>query len=307
MNLTYDGDPGGHELPVKVCVKGEFDEELRAKLRGVDITGTQIEANFYNDLSPQLGLPLIPCWFAGSEPGMGVLVLDDLSAHGGTFGDPTRPWPIERVAQALEILAKLHASTWGRTFPQLSWLQVGSPAVRQYTTFLMSADHWREHFAQPDVFQLPAALADRERNLRGLHALWAYDDEHADCLVHGDPHLGNTAIAADGAPFFIDWAAPSLCSWAQDVAYFVTGSLSVADRRASENDLLDHYLSCLSSEGGPTLGRPDAWDDYRRHLLHGLGWCTLPALMQPAENVRAMGERYATAIVEHDCLRLLGV
>ena len=307
MELTYEGDYTAHGLPTQVCVKGEFDEKMRAKFADVEVTGTQAEADFYNDLSAGLGLPLIRCWFAGSEPRMGILILDDWSKLGGTFGEPTMPWSSEHVGRALDILARLHAMTWGKRFPNLAWLQVGSPAVRQYTSFLMSAEHWEEHFRKPEVFQLPSALADRELNLRGLHALWEYDDDHAQCVVHGDAHLGNTAIDKDGAPFFIDWAGPSFSCWAQDVAYFVAGALSVADRRASEKDLLEQYLVALAEHGGPTLDRTEAWDDYRRHMLHGLGWCTLPSLMQSPENVHAMGERYSTAMVELDTLQLLGV
>jgi hypothetical protein len=123
-------------------------------------------------------------------------------------------------------------------------------------------------------------------------------------LVHQP--CGNTCVDAVGQPFFIDWAGPAISHWAIDVAYFITGSLSVADRRATEHDLFHHYLKLLAGHSGPALDIAAAWDDYRRHLMHGMNWTSLPSTLQPVNNVHAMGERFATALIEHGTLKLLG-
>jgi len=304
MPIEYTG-PRDCELPQRLCVKGEFDERVRNSLTTVTMTGTQVEAQFYNDVAPRLGIPMPRHWFGGSKPGMGVLILDDLAALGATFGDPVRPWPPERVARALEILAALHASTWDRRFEGIAWLGIGSPTLRQYSEFLMSEAHWQTHFTQPDAFKLPRALSDRQQALNALRAMWRYDDQHAHCLVHGDAHLGNTCVAAGGQPFFIDWAGPSISHWALDVSYFIAGSLTVADRRSHERDLLQHYGRQLRERGGPQLQEGAVWDDYRRHQLHGMCWSTLPSTLQSPENVDAMAERYTCAMLDHDSIQLL--
>lgn len=305
LRVEYTAHPGAGGPPERLCVKGELDERLRVALKGVEITGTQIEAGFFRDLAPQLSVSLLRPWYAGYEPGMGILILDNLAAQGTQFGAPTQPWSPALVEKGLDILAQLHASTWGRRFDDVAWLQVGSTAVRQYNEFLMSEGHWRTHYADPAVFQLPAALQDRERNLQALRALWRHNDARAHAVVHGDAHLGNTCIVASGQPFFIDWAGPCYSCWAFDVSYFIAGALTVVDRRTHERSLLEHYLQRLAAHGGPTLERDEAWLDYRRNHLNGLIWTTLPATMQPAEYVHAMGERYAAAIIDHDTLRLL--
>jgi hypothetical protein len=307
VDLAYEGDAAALGLPNKLCIKGEFDERVRRTLAAMTMTGTQVEALFYNDLGPRLGLPLPRHWFGGSEAGMGVLILDNLSAVHATFGTPTEPWAPELVADALDVLATLHGSTWNISFPGVDWLPVGPTAIRQANEFLMSAAHWTSHFSDRRVFQLPDELKDRERCLAGLHAMWKYDDAHACSLIHGDAHLGNTCIDAKGRPFFIDWAGPCRSCWAFDVANFLVGALSVEDRRRCEKDLLRNYLGRLAAHGGPTLPWDDAWDDYRRHILNGLIWPTVPATMQPLTNVRVMGERYTTALLDHDTLGLLGV
>ena len=307
VDAQYAGNYKDYGIPNKLCIKGELDEKLRAQLTGVTMTGTQVEAGFYNDIGPKLGLPMARHWYAGYEHGMGILILDNMAASGYTFGAPTEPWTPELVAKSLDILAKLHGSTWDRKFPDVPWLQVGSPVHRGYTEFLMSEKHWQDNFSNPDAYQLIPYVADRERGLRGWRAMWAFDDANSHCLVHGDTHLGNMCVDPEGRPFFIDWAAPSIAHWALDVAYFVTGSLSLADRRSHEKDLLRHYLNGLAMHGGPKLDWDEAWADYGRHLLQGLLWSILPPTMQAPKYVAAMGERYGVAMQEHKTYELLGV
>ena len=303
VTAEYIGE--GERPPPKLCIKGEFDERVRRDLGGVSITGTQVEADFFNDLAPRLGVPLPRHWYGGSEPGMGILVLDNLTALGARFGTPTEPWSIELVAAGLEVLAALHGSTWNRLPWDVPWMKLGSPVVRTYHEFLVSKGHWDKHFTDPASFRLPPLLQDPERCLRALRNLWKHDDAVATCVIHGDAHLGNTCVDADGHPFFIDWAAPCVSCWAFDVSYFLAGSLTVADRRASEVDLLRHYLEALAARGGPSLAFKQAWDDYRRHHMHGMVWATLPPTLQARDCVDAMSERYVAAVMDHDSLALL--
>lgn len=306
MTLEYAGAPALGGPPQKLCVKGEFDERVRqAMLSSMTITGTQVEADFYNDLAPLLGIPVPHHWFAGSEPGMGALILDNMSVTGFQFGTPTQAWTPALVGKALEILARLHASTWGKALDEIAWLKVGSPAVRQAHEFLMSEAHWNKFQAEPGAFRLPEELQDRERSLLALRRLWQHDDSGPLCVIHGDAHLGNTCIDGSGQPYFIDWAGPCKSSWAFDISYFIVGALTIDDRRANERDLLYRYFDKLAEYGGPVLDRHEAWLDYRRHHLPGLVWTTLPPSMQSADNVQAMGSRYVAAILDHDTLPLL--
>jgi hypothetical protein len=307
LDVQYEGDPVPYGLPNKLCVKGEFDDRSRRALGGMTHAGTQVEAMFFNELAPQLGIPLPRHWYGGSEPGMGILVLDNLLVKGFSFGSPSEPWPPDRVAKALDILALLHASTWNKRFPEFSWLTVGSIVIRQAAETLMSDQHWQAHFIKPEVYKLPAELADNRRILNAYRALWSYDDVRAHCVIHGDAHLGNTCVDPSGQPLFIDWSGPCYSHWGVDVPYFIVGALSIDDRRVLERELFTHYLDRLHLHGGPLLEPAEAWEDYRRHIVHGMMWATLPPALQPLENVHAMGERYATAMIEHQTLRLIGV
>jgi len=150
-------------------------------------------------------------------------------------------------------------------------------------------------------------LGDRSRVERGFRALWIRDESGPVALAHGDAHIGNTYLDARHQPAFLDWQAVCRAPVFYDVAYFVTGSLSVEDRRAHERELIRHYTDALASSGGPCLDLDEAWLDYRRYALHGFLWAVTPPVMQPLERVRAMSDRHTAAIGDLESLEALGV
>ena len=81
-------------------------------------------------------------------------------------------------------------------------------------------------------------------------------------------------------------------NWAHDVGCFITSSLTIADRREHEHQLLAGYLDALGH-------RPvDAWRLYRRTPVFGLGsWLqTLAAgTFQPRDICLTTIERFAVA------------
>ena len=297
VRASYSGlGVDGSAPPNALCIKGGFDASTR------DL-GTarayRIEAGFYDELAPALELRVPRCWFAAADPdrGQGVLVLDDLAGAGATFGQPTEPWSVDRVAAALEVLAALHAGTRGTAAEPPAWLPPHS-IIRDVTPLLLSAERWEAHFADPQAPVVEGQLADRERVLDALRRMWELHEEQSSCITHGDAHLGNTYVDPDDRPAFLDWQAVCRGPGVDDVAYFVTGALLPENRRASERELLDHYLAALASHGGVTPDRDQAWRDYRRYALHGFLWAVTPAVMQPPESVRAMAERHLVAIEE---------
>jgi hypothetical protein len=304
LRLSYADEPVASGLPSALCAKGGFDE----RLRGYDLGPAYLlEASFFGDLAPELDARLPRCWYSGLDPehDQGIVVLDDLVATGCSFGEPTEAWSADHVSAGLEVQARWHAQTWGSSPGSRDWLTVGSSSVRAAAAVLLGAEHWERHFAQKGAPALPASLRDSGAIRRAFEALWSADDAGVNCLAHGDAHIGNTYVDAEGNPGFLDWQAVCLGPWSYDVAYFIGGALSVADRRAHERDLLNGYLDALESRGGPRIDAEDAWLDYRRHALHGFLWAVTPAVMQPLERVVAMAERHVAAIEDLDSLGAL--
>ena len=294
--------------PAELCIKGELDPRLADTYKTLGVTPTAIEAIFYRDLAPALGVPTPRIWAAEAQAGEGgVLVMDNLAASGATFGSPAASWSVAQVRGGLDTLAALHGKSWGKDFSSQTLLQVGSRPVREITqNMLFSEQNWQGVLDGPVGAELPASLRERERILAGYRSSYAINDAQAHSVGHGDAHIGNTYITAQGQLLFLDWATICLQPWAADVAYFLVGSLTVEDRRHHEVELLRGYLDALARHGGPALPFQAAWTLYRQSQLHGIIWATLPETMQARAGVLAMTQRFASAIEDHDTLAALG-
>ena len=288
--------------PETLCVKGGFDERLHSFNTAALY---QLEANFFRYLAPRLSMPLPRCWFAAAEKGQGIVIFDDLVATGARFWLPTEAWTVDMVAAALESLAALHAGTWGMDAAPFPWLTHGSPQVQAMIPALFSDENWNDMLSRPDARFVPPSQLDRDRMMRAFSALWRRDAEGPMCLIHWDPHIGNTYIDAGGQIRFVDWQCVCVAPYIHDVAYLIAGAMAINDRRAHERHLLDHYLVALHRHGGPQITADAVWLDYRRYQLYGFLWVLSSTLMQPVDIVAALTERHAVAIDDHETLAIL--
>lgn len=308
MKASYANRPGASGPPEALCVKGGFDERLRISqpfLSGL----YELEGNFYRYLAPELNVPLIPCWYAAAEDGQGVVVLDDLIAKGARFSKPVEPWSPERVREALDLLAGLHARTWGVRREDYPWLQTAWDELRAVAEGSLADHMWEAMIERPDSAVMPPAQHDRERMRRALEAMAKRYETGPHCVVHFDATINNSYIdAATGKPRFCDWQCTAIGPFMCDIPYHIAGALTVDDRRKHEKELFAHYLDRLKHEGGPAYTVEEQWDDYRAFEM-GMGWlwCTCGLLNQPADTVAVMTERHSTAVADHDTLGALGV
>jgi hypothetical protein len=299
-NLTFEGDSKG--VPERVCIKGGFDERSRAFGLGA---AYELEGNFYRDLAAGFGAEVPECYYAEAEPEQGVVILEDLTLRGAEFGDATNLWSIDDVASTLAVQAAWHAPLWGSKKGDHAWLPVGCQAAREAFTVMLSPEQFHPLIEREEIPALSVGLRDDARVRAGFRALWEHDDSSVHTINHGDAHFAQLYRVPGHAPAYLDWQTACLAPWAHDVSYFMGSALSVADRRANERELLQHYVEALHAAGGPTIGQDDAWREYRLHTLHGFAWMCVPTVMQPSEVVAAMATRYAAAIEDHDPIGLL--
>src|SRR5581483_1890598 len=76
-------------------------------------------------------------------------------------------------------------------------------------------------------------------------------------LCHGDVHLKNWYILADGRMGLADWGVVHRGHWSRDVAYTITTALPIELRRSWERDLLRLYLDRLAECRGPRVALDD--------------------------------------------------
>ncbi len=194
------------------------------------------------------------------------LVMEDLTMT-TRAGDQVAGCSIADARSVVVELAKLHqaffpmtreqAPDWGMTMAGTAdyWasaIERGLPVVRAEVAARLNADEWA-------ITQHAAAMA------RDWYAL----PMDRGTLTHGDPRVDNILFidAADGpAAVLIDWQVTGWRNPMHDVAYFLSGSVSVEDRRSAERDLLGDYAAAF----GDGYERDKIEADYRLHLPSGL-------------------------------------
>jgi Phosphotransferase enzyme family len=290
--------PPGESRPREdqICIKGAFDDRLRTYVDLSVIFTT--EAAFYRDIAPRLDFRLPRCWLAIENGVDGIVALEDLGSRGATFLEASDRCSPDQVAQILDILARLHSTGWGWKAGALPWITLGNSLHRDGYPRLMAEERFRKLTQRPEVRPfLLSELSDHRTVLAALAELWRQDDVSSSlCLSHGDAHLGQTYVEADGHCALLDWQCVCIMPWAKDVANYICSAMIVPDRRLFARDLVEHYLQELKNCGGPALNRDQAWNDFRKQVLGGMVWTVITEDMQPIESIATMCERYLAAI-----------
>ena len=219
------------------------------------------ESDNYKLLSryPNLAVPKLFGSFEGTLPGQPVVVIEDLS--------PARPvqqsdfMTVADVESVLISLADVHSVFWGKenlpltpveTLIAFGERQIGENWDAFVAVFGDRLGDHREAFEwlRPNISSFVSIIISEPLT-----------------LGHRDLQQGNVLFSTgpERNPTIIDWQTASSSLAATDVARFVIGVLSVADRRMHENALLSTYFDRLKSG----LDAPDEYSfkqfklDYR--------------------------------------------
>lgn len=312
----------GHTTKLRIAVTGPDPDVLPGKLclksnwSGSPLSGEANvnEARFYKDLCEGLRLPAPHCCYADWDDDdggkQGLLVLEDMAGWGGSFGTSAEPITVEQAFHGVAALATLHAGTWGDPrLDEARWLQRAmAPDHAGDDYWAMMADHYERVNRLPErVAMFPAWFASEPQKLREAWLqLCAHDlaDSSPLCLVHGDSHLGNSYGTSGGGRLFLDWQIVRKGHPWRDYSYFAAGSITIADRRAAERDLLRHYLAVLAKHG-ITIDFDTAWREYRRWIVWGLvSW---QSNINPKEATLPSLERFCVAATDLDIAELYDI
>jgi len=259
------------------------------------------EALFYRDLAPQLDVrvPKVSC-AAVDGAGQAIIVMEDVVANGGRFLSAHTPYDLETTRETLDQLARLHAATWGAAVAeQHGWLvpRVAAMGARFRTEQLQELlDDGRGPDVAPELRDAGNLLEAMKR--QGAHEVT--------CVLHGDPHSGNSYLDGSGRPCWLDWQVVQLGHWSTDVSYHLATALDVDDRRAHEAELLLHYLRRLDHHGGPALDWDEAWEQYAVGFTYGYFLWVITRISSRAV-VLVHIPRLAAALADHQTYRRLGV
>jgi aminoglycoside phosphotransferase (APT) family kinase protein len=129
-------------------------------------------------------------------------------------------------------------------------------------------------------------------------------------IVHSDPHLGNWYTTVAGTMGLLDWQCLARGHWSRDLAYALSATLTIEDRRVWERDLVALYVDLFAVHSGVTIGFDEAWLRYRQQQFGALSFWTAtyapPAFalsnMQAPATAVEMIRRLSHAIVDLESL-----
>jgi len=261
VSLEYKGPTKG---PASLICKFRCNSEA-AHAHGIGSGSYLREFETYRALMPRTDVCRIPYvyWVDGHAENIN-LVMEDLSVM-ARAGNQIAGCGIEDARSVVAELAKLH-----RAFYPMS--EAAAPSWGM--TMAGTADYWaaaverglgaiRRHVAG----RLNGWEMDVVEQAQRSALAWYHLPMPRGTLTHGDPRVDNILFAREGA-VLIDWQVTGWRNPMHDIGYFLSGSISVEDRRAHEHDLLDLYADIFGRDG--SYGRDAIEKDYRVQLLSGL-------------------------------------
>lgn len=286
--LDYNAAGHGHRLPPTMWIKGPFHEYSRNIHAAFER-----EVLFYRDIKPLVDIRSPASYYAAD----GVVLIEDLLASNASFGDPAQPLAVDMVRDMVAIQARYHALWWQS--PKLDSLGQRGGSLKEDGVIerLMAPESWARAMSRPRSRDIPEPVRDRGRVWAGIERLLAVNDTLPECLLHGDPHVGNMYFV-DGQVGLLDWQRLMRGPWIWDLAYMMAGSLTPADRRRHERDLLRFYLDRLASHGVAAPSFDETWELYRINLFYGMVWVVVPDGTQTEEAIHGVSSRFGAAIAE---------
>ena len=240
----------------------------RAVAEAFDLYGREVR--FYRDVAPRSAAWTPTVYHADIDGDDFVLLLEDLSAH--RLGDQVEGCSLEESRWGMEWLGKHHASFWDDVAdPALDFMPDVWPSYSSDALQQGCAHGWD---VMVDTFG--AVLPDhirtlKERYLAAAPRLFEWMATPPLTVVHGDFRMDNLFFAAtDGQEplVAIDWQGCLRGRAAQDIGYFMSGSIPIDLRRAHERELVDIWHRQLVANGVTGYSADDAWEDYRRGVLY---------------------------------------
>jgi hypothetical protein len=313
VHLTWNREG----LPATVIVKGTLNGTTS---RGAIIDFSNMaELVSYRDIVPHLDInaPRLLYQHWEAEPSESVIMLfEDMAARRPTyFPNGFATLSYGQAARILKAMARFQAQTWNS--PNFAAGGIWGPGtgagenarlIRDlYFDVLPDSEHWTTSVVSPRGAAMPRLLRDPARMKAGWLRLVDLLDGYGTVIVHGDEHLGNLGIEADGTPIFYDFLARGE-PWPLGLVRFLIPTLDILDRRAWERSLLAGYLDDLRAFGAPAPGFEEAWLGYRAAAICTLMiWLNNSSTWQPEATNTANAARAAAAVLDHDSFGLLGL
>lgn len=187
----------------------------------------------------------------------GTLILEDLSP--ARSGSQVEGCTLRQARDVLSILAEMHGHFWGDP-------RVPSIRPERFASVIdVNMEQCWESFRRRYREMLGALAADFEWMWRNAEAVSAHRLSEPTTLFHGDVHAENLLFSDSrkSRPVLIDWQLAGRGLAANDISFFLVKSLTVGQRRADEERLLQGYFALLPERARTAYGFDHFRLDYR--------------------------------------------
>lgn len=314
LRLTYNDVGRDAGLPEALFTKTTTSYRQRMVIGGAG--ALEGESHFYSVIRPKSTVEAPLGYWGVVDPSSwrSITVMEDITAtKGATFPVPTTPLSQEQVKDLVQNLARLHGELW-EDHESLAPLKTPRDYINGTIDMLDIRKRCEVGMKRAEDEIPPSLLGESDRLFEATRtALDIATDEMAHTLLHGDSHVGQTYITADGRMGFADWHATMQGGWAFDFAYLVNSACEPEDRRRWQRGLMELYLERLAEHGGEAPPFDDAWLAYRQQCFwpytawaFTIGRAAYQPEMQPVPTCLAIIRRTAAAIDDLDSLEALG-
>lgn len=277
--ISYNAD--ATDFPAAIICK--FHPTASAAVKTANLIGTGLrEIESYRALSRTefSNMPKL-YWADSSETGDKLnLVIQDMSKL--EIGDQVKGCSIPQAHAVNEALIALHQLPWSD--PKLDdqkWLfNRAAKAEGLAKSYIKGAEiflrRYQSHLS-PNEF---AVIDELIPMIKDCHQV----STDFKTISHGEPRVDNVIFDMHSTPakaYLIDWQFTDCQSPMSDLAYFCSGSLTTADRRTCENELISlHHQAMYKLNSEYSLAT--AKEEYAFHLIFGLAM-TIGAAVSVAE------------------------
>ena len=228
----------------------------------------QREIGFYKDIGDRVGVPIAECYYSIyiEESNHFVLLLEDLAP--GEPSDQVIGTDKETSREVIEQFARLHAKWWNN--PELEkyewakWLITAMPmeqGLKLLKQSMIEVEETGKFDAYPELKRLMPLLGP----------LFKFDPAppFPFSLTHGDLRSDNIIKpSAEGGRFaIIDWQLSGIGDPVNDIVRWMVQSISIEDRRETEQELLGLYYERLVEYGVKGYSYKKFINAYRMNLV----------------------------------------
>ncbi len=226
------------------------------------------EIGFYQDIGQEVGIPTPICYYAlhSEESNQFVMLLQDLAPS--IPSDQVAGSSKQTSREVIENFAQLHATWWNsERLAGLEWAQpiFNRQPISEGLKLLQYSITQDEETGRFDRYP------EMKRLMYLLPPLFKMEPPppFPFTLSHGDLRSDNIFCRSDNGGGFavIDWQMTGMGQPITDIVRWMTQSISIEDRRETEQDLLKLYHSKLVDHGISDYSFKQMIQDYQLNLV----------------------------------------